>query len=119
MDFLNLESGWLMTTNKEDRKIKSDKSVGIVAAGAYIPLYRLPRSSIAQAWGTRSIGGERSVANHDEDSITMAVEAARDCLNGVNREMIGGLYYASTTAPYNEKGCATLISAVLGLPSNI
>jgi len=108
-----------MITNKVDRKTKLDKAVGIVAAGAYIPIYRLPRSSIAQAWGARSIGGERSVANHDEDSITMAVEAARDCLNGVNRDTIGGVYFASTTAPYNEKGCATLISAVLGLSTNI
>ena len=46
----------------------------------------------------------------------MAVAAARDCLKGVDRASIGGLYFASTTAPYREKQSAALIAAVLGLP---
>ena len=45
----------------------------------------------------------------------MAVAAARDCLAGVDRASIGGLYFASTTAPYKEKQSAALIAAVLGL----
>ena len=101
------------------KQTKEAQPTGIVAVGAYIPLFRLPRSAIAQAWGARSLGGERSVANYDEDSVTMAVEAARDCLNGIDRSTIGGLYFASTTAPYHEKGCATLIAAALNLPSDI
>lgn len=101
------------------RRTKEAQAAGIVAVGAYVPLYRLPRSTIAQAWGARSLGGERSVANYDEDSVTMAVEAARDCLNGIDRSTVDGLYFASTTAPYSEKGCATLIAAALDLPSNI
>ncbi len=92
---------------------------GILASGAYIPLYRLSRDVIAGAWGTRSMGGERSVANHDEDAVTMAVEAARDCLRGLDRGGIGGLYFASTTAPYLEKGCAALIAKALDLPRGL
>lgn len=49
----------------------------------------------------------------------MAVEAARDCLKGLDRAAIDGLYFASTTAPYREKGCATLIAQVLGLPRRL
>jgi 3-hydroxy-3-methylglutaryl CoA synthase/uncharacterized OB-fold protein len=46
----------------------------------------------------------------------MAVAAARDCLTGVDRASVGGLYFASTTAPYKEKQSAALVAAVLGLP---
>ena len=59
--------------------------VGIVAYGAYVPRLRLQRSAIAAAhrWMSPSSAvpkGERAYAAWDEDSVTMAVEAARDCL---------------------------------------
>ena len=88
---------------------------GITSYGAYIPYFRLDRAEIARAWGSAAAPGERSVANYDEDSLTMAVAAARDCLKGIDRASIGGLYFASTTAPYKEKQSAALIAAVLGL----
>lgn len=97
----------------------SQTSTGIVSHGAYVPLYRLPRSAIGGAWGTRPIAGERSVANYDEDTVTMAVEAARDCLRGVDRETVDGLYFASTTAPYHEKGSAALVAHALNLPRRV
>ena len=59
--------------------------VGIVAYGAYVPRLRLSRQAVydANKWfaaGLRGLAkGERSMANWDEDSITMAVEASRDC----------------------------------------
>jgi len=89
---------------------------GIASYGAYIPLYRLSRAEIARAWGVAPPPGERAVANYDEDSLTMAVAAARDCLGRADRSSIQGLYFASTTAPYKEKQSAALIAAVLGLP---
>jgi len=89
---------------------------GIIAYGAYIPYYRLSRAEIARAWGLSALPGEKAVANFDEDSLTMAVAAARDCLTGIERKNIGGLYFASTTAPYKEKQNAALIAAVLELP---
>jgi 3-hydroxy-3-methylglutaryl CoA synthase len=71
---------------------------GIISYGAYIPLWRLSRDAIAEAWESASTGDERSVANNDEDTITMATEAAIDCLTGLKREEIDGLYFASTTS---------------------
>ena len=53
---------------------------GIVSYGAYIPYYRLNRADIAKAWGTGASPGEKAVANYDEDSLTMAVAAAMDCI---------------------------------------
>lgn len=89
---------------------------GIVSLGAYIPYYRLSRAEIARAWGGAPSPGERAVAGYDEDSLTMAVAAARDCLAGIDLSSVGGLYFASTTAPYKEKQTSALIAAVLGLP---
>jgi hydroxymethylglutaryl-CoA synthase len=92
---------------------------GIVSYGAYVPFYRLSRAEIAGAWGMKAAtgAGERAVANYDEDSLTMAVAAARDCVQGIDTAKIDGLYFASTTAPYKEKQTAATIAAVLGLPS--
>ena len=93
--------------------------IGITSYGAYIPAFRLSRDLMAKAWGRGSIGGERSVAHNDEDSATMAVEAAFDCLQGNDRKDLGGLYFASTTAPYREKEISSLIAATVDLPAEI
>ena len=76
---------------------------GIISYGAYVPLWRLNRDVIGAAWGRASLGGERSIANNDEDTVTMAVEAVLDCLTGIDRDSIDGLYFASTTAPFQGK----------------
>ncbi len=92
---------------------------GIISYGAYIPLWRLSRDAIAAAWQSASTGGERSVANNDEDTITMASEAAIDCLAGWQREKVDGLYFASTTSPYKEKECSTLVAMAADLRPEI
>jgi hydroxymethylglutaryl-CoA synthase len=89
---------------------------GIASYGAYIPLYRLNRPDIQKAWDSMiPIPGERAVAGYDEDSITMAVAAARDCLKGQEKTKVDRLYFASTTSPYKEKQAATVVSGALGL----
>jgi len=93
--------------------------VGIVSYGAYIPFNRLPRDEIAKVWGERAAPGEKAVANFDEDSLTMAVAAAIDCLSGIKRKDIDGLYFASTTAPYKEKQASALIAQVLNLNDQV
>ena len=92
---------------------------GIVSYGAYIPRYRLSRELIARAWGLSSIGGEKAVANYDEDSLTMAVAAGADCLNGTDRAAIDGMYFATTTSPYRERESAAIIATALDLGSSI
>ncbi|MEA3254185.1 MAG: OB-fold domain-containing protein [Chloroflexota bacterium] len=88
---------------------------GITAYGVYVPIHRLSRAEIARAWGTAPPPGEKAVASPDEDSLTMAVAAARNCLAGIDPKDIDGLYFASTTSPYREKQAAATIAAVLGL----
>jgi hydroxymethylglutaryl-CoA synthase len=93
--------------------------VGITSFGAYIPIYRIRRDRIADSWGRRSLKGERSVANNDEDSVTMAVEAGADCLKGLDRRKVDGLFFATSSAPYKEKLSAGLIATVLDLPEEV
>ena len=93
--------------------------LGILSYGAYVPLYRLGWDEIAKAWGGKAPKGEKAVANHDEDSITKGVEAAINCLGSLDRKEIDGLYLASTTSPYREKQCASLIAAALDLRDDI
>jgi hydroxymethylglutaryl-CoA synthase len=86
---------------------------GIVSYGTYVPTYRLPREVMAKEWGIPSLGGERSVANFDEDSLTLAVNAAVDALGERNPQSLGGVFFASTTSPYREKQAAVTVATVL------
>ncbi len=88
---------------------------GIVSYGAYIPIYRLSRELIWLTWGGMPLSGEKAVANFDEDSVTMAVEAGNNCLAGINRDEVDGLFLASTSTPYKEKQCANLVAEALDL----
>lgn len=92
---------------------------GITSYGAYIPLYRIQRMSIYQALGWLNpaslLPGEKAVANYDEDSLTMAVASAMDCLNGTERETIDGLFFATTTTTYKERQNAGIIATALDL----
>ena len=53
---------------------------GLVAYGVYVPYYRLDRKAIGDALGVASGKGTRAVASYDEDTTSMAVEAARAAL---------------------------------------
>ncbi len=93
--------------------------VGIVSYGAYIPIYRLSREAIGAMWAKPLGGGEKAVANADEDSLTMGVEAVLDCLNGVDRQQVDGLYFATASPPYVEKQSASIIRAATDLREDI
>ncbi|MEE8372164.1 MAG: short-chain dehydrogenase, partial [Dehalococcoidia bacterium] len=96
---------------------------GITSFGAYVPLYRIQRMTIYQALGWLNpaslLPGEKGVANYDEDSVTMAVAAAVDCLNGTDRETVDGLFLATTTTPYKERQNAGIIATALDLRPDI
>jgi len=96
--------------------------IGIKSYGAYIPRYRLNHNTIFSAvgfLGTFPPPGENAVANHDEDTLSMAVAAGVDCLNGMKREEIDGLYLATTSQPYMLRQNSALVAAALDLQNNI
>ena len=102
-----------------------NSSVGIRSFGAYLPRLRLERSAIAVAtgWATGNRGGKpkgsRSYCAWDEDSLTMAVEAARDCLAGSDRSDLTSLAFASTTHPFADRSNAGVVAAALNLPESV
>ena len=96
--------------------------VGIKSYGAYIPRYRINHNTIFSAvgfLGTFPPPGENAVANHDEDTLSMAVAAGVDCLNGVKREEIDGLYLATTSQPYMLRQNSAIVAAALDLQNSI
>ena len=103
--------------------VESSKAAsGIKSFGAFIPRRRLQRSAIAaaHAWAFPALKGlakgERSMCGWDEDVITMAVEAGRDCLRGGSAAGVNGLTLASTTMPYADLNNAVFVGTALRLP---
>jgi 3-hydroxy-3-methylglutaryl CoA synthase len=98
---------------------------GITSFGAFVPRRRLQRAAIAaaHAWAFPALKGlakgERSMCGWDEDAITMAVEAGRDCLRGHAAGEVVTLTLASTTAPYADLNNAVFVGAALRLPSSV
>ncbi len=99
--------------------------VGIVSYGGYIPRRRLNRMAVIQEMGwyipalMMVAQGERSMCNWDEDSITMAMEASKDCMAGFDRSVIDGLFLATTRPPFADRQNAGIIAAALNLRENI
>ncbi|MHB8084898.1 MAG: OB-fold domain-containing protein [Dehalococcoidia bacterium] len=87
--------------------------LGITSYGAYVPIHRLGRSEIDRVWSRAPLSGEKAIANYDEDSLTMAVAACRDCIRGFDPKKIDSFYFASTTFPYKEKQSAAVIARAI------
>ncbi|MFA5964595.1 MAG: 3-oxoacyl-[acyl-carrier-protein] synthase III C-terminal domain-containing protein [Sphingomonas sp.] len=98
---------------------------GITSVAAYLPRLRLARAAIAgaNAWANPALKaaarGHRTSATPDEDSLTMAVEASRNCLAAAPVAPLAALRFASTTAPFADRSNAVLISEALTLPSEL
>src|SRR5207244_3799315 len=96
------------------------RMVGIASHGAYIPMPRLSLAAISGGGRKAAAGsGERSVAYYDEDSVTMAVAAATNCLEGLDREVVDGVLFASTSYAYKEKQAATIVAKALDLRRDV
>ena len=98
-------------------------AVGIVGYGSYIPRYRLKVEDIAKA--NRADGKaiisslgvyEKSVPNYNEDTITIATEAARNAVEyaGIDPKEIGAIYVGSESHPYAVKPSAVTVGEAIG-----
>ncbi len=103
-------------------------NVGIVSYGAYIPRYRIKIEEIAKVWGDNAnsiIDGlmvfEKSVPDMDEDTITIAVEAARNAIKRgkVNPERIEAVFTGSESHPYAVKPTSTVVAEAIGATPNL
>lgn len=94
--------------------------VGIVGYGAYVPRYRLPAREVARLWK----GGEgelpvteKAVPGLDEDTLTIALEAARNALARaahVSAQSIGAVWVGSESHPYAVKPSGTVLAEAIG-----
>lgn len=101
-----------------------EASFGLLATGRYVPRLRLERSGVAaqhrwMAPGLKSLGkGQRAIANWDEDSVTMAVEAGRGLLAGLPADPVG-VVLVSTTLPFADRLNSGIVADALGLPASV
>lgn len=98
-------------------------NVGIVGYGFYIPVYRIKSEEIARAWQqnfhqikSSLLIEEKSVPGIDEDSVTFAVNAAKNSILqcGLDSGEINAIYVGSESAPYAVKPTATIVGQAIG-----
>lgn len=94
---------------------------GIQSFGAYVPRYRLDRKVIWEQMGWYNSAnaalakGEKAMANYDEDTISMAVEAARGALSGYDTGAIDSVSLASLSLPFQNRLNAGVVAGALQL----
>jgi hydroxymethylglutaryl-CoA synthase len=100
--------------------MKPDRLVGIVGYGAYVPRFRIAGKEISRVWTGHAGRGpvkEKSVPGPDEDTVTMAIEAARNALmrsDGVNPAEIRAVWVGSESHPYAVKPTGAIVAQAIG-----
>lgn len=103
--------------------MKAVSGTGIVGYGAYIPRYRLPTKEIARIWAG-GVGAlpivEKAVPGPDEDTLTIALEAARNALTRaqIDPQAIGAVWVGSESHPYAVKPTSTIVAEAIGATPN-
>jgi 3-hydroxy-3-methylglutaryl CoA synthase/uncharacterized OB-fold protein len=87
----------------------------ILSYGAYVPPGRLDRKDIGTTLGQPAGRGTRSVASHDEDSTTLAVEAARVALSRADGARPDRVTFSTATPTYLDRTNAAVLHAALNL----
>lgn len=111
--------------------MRPNTDVGIIGYGAYIPRYRISNQEIAKVWqgGHLFEDGmkyptpilQKAVANRDEDSVTMAIEAAKRAIRraGINPQEIRAIFMGSESNPYAVKTAGVTIAAAIGASTDL
>ena len=99
---------------------------GIVGYGVYVPRLRLRVEDIWNIWPNPTDTGaiikkrrglsEKAVTRWDEDSITMAIYAAKSSLEiaGIDPKELNALYFGSCTNPYSSGAAGPVVAEALG-----
>lgn len=98
--------------------MKPHRSVGLLGYGSYIPMYRITNAEISRVWGQSSDGPieEKAVAGLDEDTVTIAIEAARNALAraAIAPEHLRAIWVGSESHPYAVKPSSTVVAEAIG-----
>jgi hydroxymethylglutaryl-CoA synthase len=107
------------TGNMQHGIMRPSTQVGIVGYGAYVPRFRLPATEVGRVWK----GGEgrlpiteKAVPGPDEDTLTIALEAARNSLARarIDPGLIGAVWVGSESHPYAVKPTSTILAEAIG-----
>lgn len=97
--------------------------VAIAAVGAYAPRLRIDAEAFDAAWGQFHASGveQKAVPEADEDSLTMAVEAAERALTAAGRDGadVAHLALGTTRPPMAEEDLTARLASVLGAPADV
>ena len=90
--------------------------VQILAVGAAAPAWRVSAADVGAAWG-RSGRGQAAVCAPDEDTLTLAAEAAGRALaaSGLQTDIVDGLWWGTTRPPFAEGPSHAVLARALGL----
>jgi 3-hydroxy-3-methylglutaryl CoA synthase len=94
---------------------------GIRGYGAYVPLYRVERADVAQQHGGYAGSGETAVPAHDENVVTLGVQAAKNALAhaDVDGESVDAVFAATTSDPFDERGVAAHVGYAVGAEGDV
>jgi len=95
------------------------RDVGIVGYGAYVPRYRIKAEEISRVWKMGEDSHhleEKAVPGLDEDTTTIAVEAARNALRkaAIEPSRLSAIWLGSESKPYSVKPTATIVAEAVG-----
>ena len=100
-----------------------EHELGLAGVGAYAPRQYVTSETVETAWGRfAGTGVERTaVLGADEDTLTIAVEAAGLALDAaaVDAERVDRLVVGTTTPPTEEPGIPARLVSILGLESSV
>jgi len=103
-------------------------TAGIVGYGSYVPAYRIKVETISDQWGDDAgsierglMLSEKTVPGRDEDTITIAVAAAKNALlrANIDPQKIGAVYIGSESHPYAVKPSGTVLVDALGIGPDV
>lgn len=99
-------------------------SSAIIGFGRYLPKYRVKTAAIAEHHGQDAAGviaglgiSEKTVAGREEDSYTMAFEAARQAIEvaEIQSSEISAIFVGSESHPYAVKPTSSMLTSSLDL----
>lgn len=99
--------------------MKPDRAVGIVGYGGYIPRYRIDAAEVNRVWKDSAMPSGRTykaVPGPDEDTATIAIQAARNAMKMANipPAQLRAIWFGTESKPYAVKPTSTIVADAIG-----
>ena len=99
--------------------MKPSRAVGVIGYGGYIPRFRLDSSEVSRVWkgdGRPSGRSFKAVPGPDEDTTTIAIQAARNAaaMAAIDPSLLRAVWFGSESKPYAVKPTSTIVADAIG-----